>query len=48
MLGEILIALAILTVFCLSGSSVGGGGRTGYYDETDGYAQQDDNLFDDD
>lgn len=45
MLGELLIVLAILTLFCLSDSGVGG--RTGYYDEADGYAQGDDDLFED-
>lgn len=45
MLSDILIALAVLTLFCLSGSSSVGGDCTRYYDNRDTYA--DDDLFDD-
>ncbi len=41
MLGESLIALAVLTLFCLYGS----GDRTDPY-ESNHYTQQDDDLFD--
>ncbi len=41
MLGDFLIALAVLTLFCL----VGSGDRTDYYEAP--YADQNDDLFDD-
>lgn len=45
MLGEILIALAVLTLFCLSGSSFGD--RRGYYDDLNGFVEDNGDLFDD-